>query len=1278
MKVTLRKDAEEARRKADEARGEAEEARRNAEWSWQQAEKYFVQYIAEKIAHQLSERPPNIASAHLFARGAWDSGIANYPYHDYADAISMFGEAPLFAPKTILPLDKPIRQIAYSTDGRLGVLDDGGNFRILDLNVTQDLKPLDSTSPRQGGVAAFSFHPGGKPIVALRRADEESATLLNYERNEQIVLPLNTSSPTAETWESASPTSGKSSPTTAPKLGIAFSPYSSEGDLLAIAVRDGTVRIFNLDNLTPDEGTKGVKVAEVASTCVRDENATGASTRVRPPSGSEDETRRSDAVLPTIDEPATELAFIRIGPVPQLVTANTNGVWVWPHDPDDPAEQGPVGDFRGDLTHERLVNRRSARDGIKISLSGVGTAALGQVLCIAPYDVPDGASLFTEDERSRAAWLNLIPRDLLISLSPLRAQATATACAPDGQFVAVGVESGDVYIFRGGEMLQRLDREGSISSVASRPGANSESSPPIAVRSIAFRPDGKALAFASGDGKVRVWQLSSYGRLAMASRPVFARIVALSPDGRWLASAESDRIRLREAATRQLERDYKGSDEPIALAVNNRGDVFAVAGDANKIARWDFVNGGKSQVWQGREIIALSPDAKWAVCTNATGALEMVADTGESKAIALRQTAPTASGGVISAENVSEKGVVAISPSGGLTAAYDASENKITLCANPWLPRTEDGVTLASHTNPWTWMRKISAYANPWLPRGGGADSFPYHMPNPWNLWQWRFREPTMRVKSKIECKQELKHLAFAPSERLRVKSKIECKQELKHLAFAPSERLLFATTENDLLVFDVEMGRQIFQRAAGGWLTALSTGGSKAGSTLALALEYQPLRVWGSAHQGADATSGGMSPPDPAELEKKKIAELEKIAGVTFKDFDLIPRSETEPETHTAVPMDTAAAAFWAAFWETGRRVAALTRQRSADDLANAYAPVREALERGEPTHCWQAAVMRQRLEVMPPWASADAAALRARLGAMDGLEAPERVILLRDGILPFAKGDATIFALLAIEQMIKNEEGVQELTELLAAGNKDVDEILRTWPIDSDVRYVDIVEKELIPHVPVDRKADRAQLFVVLAKAYAEAWSRVPKTETVSMAQKDLGTANLDHAFTALEKAVEFGFNNWAAELPRLAKLIDDPRFKPEWLPPSDIIIQTAESSLDHEDAETALRLLRRALDQEPTNFQANLYYGHALRMAGSASWDNAVTALDRAAELAGSPADKARVQVERGMLWRDSGESEKALGAFDAALKEDPNNRAAKKMRRIVVKELGSANQ
>ena len=159
-----------------------------------------------------------------------------------------------------------------------------------------------------------------------------------------------------------------------------------------------------------------------------------------------------------------------------------------------------------------------------------------------------------------------------------------------------------------------------------------------------------------------------------------------------------------------------------------------------------------------------------------------------------------------------------------------------------------------------------------------------------------------------------------------------------------------------------------------------------------------------------------------------------------------------------------------------------------------------------------------------------------------------------------------------------------------------------------------------------------------------------------------------------------MEFGFNNWAAELPRLAKLIDDPRFKPEWLPASFRYNYSKRgkqpgSQRRRNCTTTAAQSPRARTDKFSGKFMTtDARYALRAQRAGTmrsqlltARLSSLVRRLTRQAckwkkeGFGGTPASWKRLSVP---LMRLS--------------KKIPNNRAAKRMRRIVLKELGSANQ
>jgi hypothetical protein len=82
---------------------------------------------------------------------------------------------------------------------------------------------------------------------------------------------------------------------------------------------------------------------------------------------------------------------------------------------------------------------------------------------------------------------------------------------------------------------------------------------------VAFSPDGKEVASASGDRDVAVWDSQTGAeRLSLKGHAGAVRAVAYSPDGRWLASASDDKtVKVWEARTGRLHATLQGAHAEV-------------------------------------------------------------------------------------------------------------------------------------------------------------------------------------------------------------------------------------------------------------------------------------------------------------------------------------------------------------------------------------------------------------------------------------------------------------------------------------------------------------------------------------------------------------------------------------------------------------------------------------------------------------------------------------------------------------------------------------------
>ena len=228
------------------------------------------------------------------------------------------------------------------------------------------------------------------------------------------------------------------------------------------------------------------------------------------------------------------------------------------------------------------------------------------------------------DSAGHIALWDLVRQKPVQDMDLLQGPVSALAYSPDGRWLAVAghEEKGFLFDLKTGD---RVNLEGHTDIV----------------RSIAFAPDGLAVATGSADGSVRLFSApaGTPGRVLTSNGMGAVNSVVFSSDGKQIAAAGDDKIIRVWEATGKLVRKLEGSPEAVlTLAFSPHGSLLASSGKDQAVRTWRLSNGKLRSTWTGHggriTSIAFSPDGETLASASIDGTVRLWdARTGRQMAV---------------------------------------------------------------------------------------------------------------------------------------------------------------------------------------------------------------------------------------------------------------------------------------------------------------------------------------------------------------------------------------------------------------------------------------------------------------------------------------------------------------------------------------------------------------------------------------------------------------------------------------------------------------------
>jgi eukaryotic-like serine/threonine-protein kinase len=212
---------------------------------------------------------------------------------------------------------------------------------------------------------------------------------------------------------------------------------------------------------------------------------------------------------------------------------------------------------------------------------------------------------------------------LLATLSAGKELLRCLAFSHDGKLLAAGVHNRHLKGVSTSEAPVMLWRVATKEPLAPLPGSG------WTVRALAFSPDGTILASASEDGKIGLWDTSTWQRRGSLDDTDGVGCLAFAPDGKTLACGNKPGIiRIFDLTETTKPAVLPGhSKEIYALAFSPDGRTLATAGEDKTVRLWHAATGEELLVIEGHltrvNAVAFSPDGRTLASGSHDGAVTL-------------------------------------------------------------------------------------------------------------------------------------------------------------------------------------------------------------------------------------------------------------------------------------------------------------------------------------------------------------------------------------------------------------------------------------------------------------------------------------------------------------------------------------------------------------------------------------------------------------------------------------------------------------------------------